>query len=114
MPKKSSRITVRNYKTAASFWSRLTGLMFKGEMPGCEVLLFPRCGAIHTFFMRFPIDVIMTDNSYKVVDFAEGLKPFRIFSAGGAKHTFEAAGGFVRKNKIKKGDYIRLYEAKRR
>ncbi len=114
MPKKISRITVRDYKTAGSFWGRLSGLMFKKNMPGCEVLFFPRCGAIHTFFMRFPIDVIMTDNNYAVVDFAEGLKPFTIFSARGAKHTFEAAGGFIKKNKIKKGDFIRLYETKRR
>jgi hypothetical protein len=56
----------------------------------------------------------MTDNNYAVVDFAEGLKPFTIFSARGAKHTFEAAGGFIKKNKIKKGDFIRLYETKRR
>lgn len=43
---------------ARGYWQRLAGLMGQEAQPeGCG-LLFPRCTSIHTFWMRFPIDVV--------------------------------------------------------
>jgi len=110
MQKKSSQILIRKYKTAGSFFDRLAGLMFRKTMPEYGVLFFPGCSSIHTFFMRFNLDIIMTDKNFVVMDFAEALKPFRFFITAGAKHTFEAPDGFIKKNRIKKGVTIHIHE----
>ena len=46
---------------AASFRARLFGLAGLREMPPGAVLLIPRCSSVHTFGMRFPIDVLFLD-----------------------------------------------------
>lgn len=110
MRKKSGHIIIRKFKTAQSFFNRLAGLMFKKTMPEYGVLFFPGCGSVHTFFMRFNLDIIMTDKNFVVLNYAEAVKPFRFFITAGAKHTFEAREGFVKENKIKKGDKISIHE----
>lgn len=52
---------------ADKFWPRLLGLMGKKMLiNGCALLLFP-CSSIHTFFMRFPIDVVYIDRDWNIV-----------------------------------------------
>ena len=36
------------------------------------------CRGIHTFLMRFPIDVIFLDRSNHVIETIQDLKPFRM------------------------------------
>ncbi len=47
---------------ATSLRSRLLGLAFLDE-PQARCLLFPRCSSVHTFGMRFAIDVVFVDLS---------------------------------------------------
>ncbi|MPN20454.1 hypothetical protein SDC9_167833 [bioreactor metagenome] len=47
-----------NIELAASFRKRFLGLMFRKQMPEDHALLLVPCNAIHTFSMRFPIDVV--------------------------------------------------------
>lgn len=44
-----------------------------------EPLFFTSRWGIHTFFLRFPIDVLILDDSNKIVVMREGLKPWQIF-----------------------------------
>ena len=46
---------------ADSWWARLRGLAWRREPPDGWALLFPRCRSVHTFGMRFPIDVVFLD-----------------------------------------------------
>ena len=59
-----------------SFYSRLTGLMFKKNIN--YGLLFKRCNSIHTFFMKENIDVIMTDKNNRILYYYKNLKPNKI------------------------------------
>jgi len=45
--------------------------------PG-EALVLPRCRQIHTFGMKFPIDVLFLDKSGKVVRAVRDMKPGRL------------------------------------
>ena len=75
---------------AKSFFSRLMGLMGKKGISENEALLFPQCNSIHTFFMRFPIDVIFVSADGVVVDIVERMRPWRmLMPRSGAKHTIE-------------------------
>lgn len=91
-------------RVARDFFSRLMGLMGRKTIPADEALLFPKCNSIHTFFMRFPIDVIFVSKDGTVVDVIEAMAPWRmLLPRQGAKHTIEMAGGRSRELGIEKG-----------
>ena len=62
---------------AESFERRLIGLMFQKGLDENTGLLITRCNSIHTFFMRFPIDVIFLNEKYEIIKIIENLKPWR-------------------------------------
>ena len=63
-------------KICNNIFNRFLGLMFKKEIN--FGLCFPRCNSIHTFFMKVPIDVIMTDKDYNILYIFNNLKPNKI------------------------------------
>lgn len=62
---------------ADSFTKRLLGFMFR-EKPHYEAILIKPCNSIHTFFMKFSIDVLFVNENMEVVRKIDGLKPRRI------------------------------------
>lgn len=72
---------------------RLRGLLGRrGLRPGEGVLLSP-AASVHTFFMRFPIDVVFLDDDLVVVGVAPGVGPWRARGRRGARHVLELAAG---------------------
>lgn len=63
---------------ALSFFERFLGLMGRKSLPEDQAILFPNCNSIHTFFMRFPIDVLFLDSSGKIVETLESLPAWRM------------------------------------
>lgn len=43
-----------------------------------EAMLFPRCNSIHTFWMRFAIDVVFLAGDGRVFEVVERVKPWRV------------------------------------
>src|SRR6266516_1578227 len=65
---------------AATHWSRLRGLMCTEAdsfRAGQGLWIVPSRG-VHTFAMRFPIDVLYLDKDKRVVHMEPGLKPWRV------------------------------------
>jgi uncharacterized protein len=65
---------------ANTHWTRLRGLMGtapEGFTPGSGLWIVP-CHGVHTFAMRFPIDVAYLDSKQNVVHIEHTLKPWRI------------------------------------
>ena len=62
---------------ADSFTKRFLGYMFR-KKPHYEAILIKPCNSIHTFFMKFPIDVLFIDENMEVLSKIEGLKPGKI------------------------------------
>jgi len=60
-------IKVDNIKYAESFIDRLMGYMFSKKPVKREVMIFNRCNSIHTFNMRFKLDVLFLDDQNKVI-----------------------------------------------
>ncbi|MCG1009768.1 DUF192 domain-containing protein [Salinicoccus sp. ID82-1] len=71
-------VLVNDLRQAYSFWSRFKGLMFKCSMPSDSALHLYPCRSIHTFFMKFSIDVIYLDEENKVVGIETNLIPGKI------------------------------------
>jgi len=63
---------------AQSFWARLRGLMGRRALGEGEGLILVGEKSIHTFFMRFPIDVVYADRAWRVVRLDPAMPPNRV------------------------------------
>ena len=63
---------------------RMKGLLGRRGLAVGEGLLLQPASAIHTWFMRFPIDAVFLDAELRVLRVAEGLRPWR-FALRGAR-----------------------------
>lgn len=92
---------------ADTFFKRLRGLMGRRELPEGEGLLLTACNAIHTFGMRFPIDVLFLDENHGVVHAIHALGPRRI---GGpvrtARYAVELPAGTIARSRTEVGDRV--------
>ncbi|MDO8661637.1 MAG: DUF192 domain-containing protein [Candidatus Omnitrophota bacterium] len=83
---------------------RIKGLLGRKNFASGEALIIKPCNAVHTFFMRFPIDLLFVDKTNKVLKVISNLTPFRLspvyfrsclvveLPAGRAKSTFTSQG----------------------
>ena len=78
---------------ARSLRRRLLGLALRRRPPDGWALLFPRCRSVHTFGMRFAIDVVFLDSSGSVVRVVAGLRPGRLVRCREAVAAVEARAG---------------------
>ncbi len=67
-------------RLAATHWSRFRGLMATDatRFPAGEGLWIVPCHGVHTFAMRFSIDVLYLDGDRVVGHLEENLKPWRV------------------------------------
>ena len=74
---------------ARSFRRRLVGLALRRRAPG-HALLIPRCRCVHTFGMRFALDLIWLDRTGRVVAFDRDVPPGRVVARPAAWAVLEA------------------------
>ena len=67
-------------KVADSFSERFKGLMFCDPEDTNYVLALSPCKQIHTFFMRFPIDVVYCDKDGCVLEVHRNIEPWKVDS----------------------------------
>jgi len=72
---------------------RLLGLALRRRPPDGWGLLLPRCRSVHTFGMRFAIDVVFLDSRGRVVRVVCGLRPGRIVLCRRAESVLELRAG---------------------
>ena len=76
-------------QVARSPLRRLLGLALR-RRPPTHALLLPRCRSVHTFGMRFPLDLIWLDRDGRVLRVDEAVPPWRVRSWRGAAAVLEA------------------------
>jgi hypothetical protein len=64
-------------RTADTVWRRLRGLMFLRRPPAYALLLTP-CRSVHTFGMRFPLDLHWLDEHGRVIRVDRAVPPNRV------------------------------------
>ena len=74
------RVVCNRCTRARRPWTRMRGLLGRASLPQGEGMLFDRTSSVHTFFMRFPIDVVFLDASGEVVSVREAVRPWRAVS----------------------------------
>lgn len=83
---------VENIESADSFLARLGGLAVRSSLLSSgkpRIVAFPACDAIHTCFMRYPIDVAFIDRQGSVLVLCQGVAPWRFLSYPGAAAALE-------------------------
>jgi uncharacterized protein len=88
--------------------SRMRGLMGRRGLPAGEGLLISPAPAIHTAFMRFPIDALFVDRELRVLEVVERLRPWRIASKRGAHAVLELPAGECARRGVQSGDRLAL------
>jgi uncharacterized protein len=78
---------------ARSLHRRLLGLALRRRAPDGWALLFPRCRSVHTFGMRFAIDVVFLDSEGRVARVVSDLRPGRIALCRRAAAAVEVRAG---------------------
>lgn len=96
-PERRSQGTKIHPRILTGFFERMRGLLGRDSLPEGEVYVFPRCNAVHTIGMRFPIDIVFLDKEGNVLSVRENVPPGRWMVSGGrhAHTTVEAAAGWL-------------------
>lgn len=71
-------VIVDDVMVATHTIDRMRGLMFRDEMPSCKGFLIDPCNSIHTFFMRFDLDIAFMSKENEIVALVREMKPWRL------------------------------------
>lgn len=96
---------------AATPLSRLRGLLGRRALPSDEGLLIRPTWAVHTAFMRFPIDLVFLDRDLVVLDVVKEVGAWKAAGRRGAKSVLELAAGEADRRSIRPGVRLALVEA---
>jgi uncharacterized protein len=88
--------------------SRNRGLLGRAGMDDGSALILAPCSSIHTFFMRFAIDVLFVKKDGRVVKTYSGLPAWRIAFALGAFAAIELPAGAAAASDTRSGDTVVL------
>ncbi|NLI70475.1 MAG: DUF192 domain-containing protein [Firmicutes bacterium] len=98
-----------NIIPARTFLQRLRGLMFTKKMPAGKALMLTPCRGVHTFFMRYPVDILFLDHDFKVLEVCPALKPNRFSPIiKKACHVLEFSPGTIYRLGIRPGDRLEI------
>ena len=92
----TGRVLAARATLARSPWAQFVGWMGRRLIASDEALGLPRCGAVHTFFVRVPLDAAYCDAAGRVLHVARDLRPFAIGPRiAGASMVWEARAGVL-------------------
>ncbi len=75
--RRNGALIASDVEHARSVRERLQGLLGRDSLPQGRALVIAPCTSIHTFFMRFTIDVLFVDNSSRIVRAVGSMRPWR-------------------------------------
>lgn len=96
-----------NVKAAQNFFTRSFGLLLRKSLYKDEGLIIKPCCSVHTFFMKFNIDVLFINKQNQVIAIYENVKPYRILPIHlNSFYVIELPSGSVSAKNVEKGDLI--------
>jgi uncharacterized protein len=80
---------LEGFPVASGLRTRLRGLSRRDRAEAGPGLLIPRCASVHTFGMRFPLDLFFLDGERRVISVRRRVPPRRIAWQPGARYVLE-------------------------
>ena len=106
--------TLRNQRTGAVVADRLEpaferqtrnkGLLGRTGLADGHALVIAPCNGVHTFFMKFTIDVFFMAKDGTVRKVARGLRPWRLALSPRSFAVIEMADGAAARGEVRRGD----------
>jgi uncharacterized membrane protein (UPF0127 family) len=85
---------------------RNKGLLGRTSLePGGGLWIVP-CESVHTFFMRFPIDLVYLDRRNRVRKVRSAVGPWRLSACLSAHSILELPAGVIQSTQTQKGDLL--------
>lgn len=114
----SAKLQVRNLtretvlatglEVARSGATRRKGLLGRDSLaPGGGLWIVP-CESVHTFFMRFPIDLVYLDRQHRVRKVRHSVGAWRLSACLSAHSILELPAGTAMASKTQRGDSLEL------
>lgn len=92
---------------ADSFLKRAVGLLGRDQLESTKALWITNCRSVHTFFMKFSIDVVFVDKNLIVKKVLENVAPWKMtLPVLSASSVFEFNGGQCKLLEIEVGDQL--------
>jgi uncharacterized membrane protein (UPF0127 family) len=108
---RNGKIVARRLETAFDSATRNKGLLGRTGIDVDDALIIAPCNAIHTFFMKFTIDVAFVNRQGTVVKACGRVRPWRLAIGFGALAAIELREGTLEKAGTVKGDRLLLEPA---
>ena len=105
---RTGRLVAHTIIPAFESATRRKGLLGRDSLEDGVAMIIAPSNAIHTFWMRFPIDVAFVRRNGEVVKVQEALAPWRAAVAVTAYAAIEFAAGTLRRADVRVGDSLSL------
>jgi hypothetical protein len=105
---RTTAVLATSTELAADRRSRRRGLLGRERLEQTAALMLVPCNAVHTWFMRFPIDLLFVDRAGRVLKACTDVRPWAIRACAAAKGVVELPSGVVVRSGTRVGDTIDL------
>ncbi len=99
-------VLISNVAVTQTVVERLRGLLGRPALQPDQGMWLESCNSIHTFFMRYPLDVVFIDRQQRVCHQVTGLKPWRFSGSFRATSVLELSAGQIEAKQIRLGDTL--------
>jgi uncharacterized membrane protein (UPF0127 family) len=107
---RTGSVVASDLELASDSRARNRGLLGRSGIADGSVMIIAPCNAIHTFFMRFTIDLVFVDRQGRVLKLCRTVRPWRVRVALSAFAALELAGGSIDRLKVASGDRLSIAE----
>jgi len=87
---------------------RNKGLLGRESLSSGEGLWIIPCEAVHTFWMRFPIDLVYLDSKKQIQKIVSAVPPWRLSGCLRAHSVLELPAGTIRSTQTQRGDTLQF------
>lgn len=93
-------------RQATTFFTRLRGLLGTDYLPPGSALLIRPCNSVHTFGMKYSLDIVFMNNDNQVIAIKQNMPPGRVAISGRSKFVLELPAGTLASTRTDAGDYL--------
>ena len=99
--------TLATLEPARTLWARTKGLLGRAGLPPAQGLWIKPCNSVHTFFMRFALDLVFLDDDLVVRKVYRDVRPGRlIWPVWRAQSVLEFQTGFLDQTQLTPGEKL--------
>lgn len=107
----TGQVLVPHLEVAVESATRKKGLLGRDGLPPGHGLVIAPTNAVHTFFMRFPIDVVFVSRNGAVLKVREAVPAWRVAGALRGYAVVELAAGGAAAAGVRVGGLVRVRSA---